>query len=92
MINNIKDYIKIFTETYGKYIEKETLDDAIKEMNKAKDFAQAFNIASLFTNLNFYRYKDTNEIVHSSYANNKRECYFDKKLAQPYLDNILGGK
>jgi len=71
------------------------LNECKELIKKCKDFAQAFNIYGIYTNLNFYRFKDDDTKVGSNIAireHGNDNIYFAKDLAQPYLDNILGGK
>lgn len=58
-----QDAITDFKNNYGKYLDKETFNDALSEMEKAKSVWEIKDIASIYTNLNFYRFKDTDEVV-----------------------------
>lgn len=117
MNDDITNYINKFKNNAGKYIDSEVLGDAISDMKKAKTLSSAMEIASAYTNLNFYRFNDNDEIVGSAgmhpdktksgrdskkmvftqgnrVYNSKIErdadkIYFDKKLAQPFIDKAL---
>lgn len=59
----VADAILEFKEMYSKFMDKDTFYKAIKEMEKAETYWDAKDISSIYTNLNFYRFKDNNEIV-----------------------------
>lgn len=112
-MRSVKTCIDDFKSNYGRFLDVKVLQDAIKEMKKAQTFWGAFDIGSIYTNLNFYRFVDGNEIVgHAGACPNKKtveytqgsrtyqteqerdldEIYFDKQLAQPYINKVLNGE
>ena len=97
---------------------KETLQNMIKDFEKVNSIYDIQDIWKTYTNLNYYRFKDTNEIVgkagvhpaktksgktsksrvvytqgdreyNSEGERDSDETYFDRKLAQPHLDEII---
>lgn len=88
--------INDFSKRYKAHLDKDTFDSAVADMKKATSAWDAQDIGSVYSNLNFHRFKDTNEVVGHSKAISARkvgrkepEIYFDKKLAQPHIDKIL---
>ena len=116
-IDDVDSYINAFKNREGKYLDSNVLNMAIDDMKKAKTLSSAMEIAKAYTNLNFYRFKDNDEIVgsagmHPSKTKSGRDSkkmvftqgnrvynskierdddkiYFDKKLAQPFIDKAL---
>lgn len=59
----VNDAIDEFKREYGNSIDSETGEKAIEDMSRAETYWDAKDIGSIYTNLNFYRFKDTDEIV-----------------------------
>lgn len=92
----IDSAINDFSRKCKAYLDKDVFNSAVADMKKATSAWDAQDIGKIYSNLYFYRFKDTDEIVWSAKAISDRkvgrkepEIYFDKKLAQPHIDKIL---
>ena len=59
----IKEFIDIWSRHYSSFLDKDVFEDALSEIRKARTLNDAMEIASVFSNLSHYRFKDTDEIV-----------------------------
>ena len=66
--------------------DEETISSMVDDMKKAKSSDDAFDIGNIYTNLNFFRFKDNDEIVRSSKRMGDKDVYFDRELAKPYIE------
>ena len=66
--------------------DEETIGSMVDDMKKAKSSYDAFDIGNIYTNLNFFRFKDNDEIVRSSKRMGDKDVYFDRELAKPYIE------
>lgn len=66
--------------------DEKTISSMVDDMKKAKSSYDAFDIGNIYTNLNFFRFKDNDEIVRSSKRVGDKDVYFDRELAKPYIE------
>lgn len=59
----IKEFIDTWSRYYSRVLDKDVFEDALSTIRKARTLNDAIEIASVFSNLNHYRFKDTDEIV-----------------------------
>lgn len=66
--------------------DEKTIGSMVDDMKKAKSSYDAFDIGNIYTNLNFFRFKDNDEIVRSLKRMGDKDVYFDRELAKPYIE------